>query len=946
MKKQSYLVFIFLLITLATLSGQTAEQIKKYREDNYGNKSERKRGILDGNFVRTIFINDGQVGYWEDRPSGEWPKGSNHSSMDGSCIMLGAEFTAPGNAQVIHSVEGSYREYVDVNPVTGDEWVLEPIPGYSNPSSLTPAINMKPSTWPISWPKALLGADDSLNGKWYGLKNNSLSIGSLESFFVMDDSKDFEFTKEPYLFLPVKNDPNRGGLGLRIETREMQFIQSPVEDVIFSVHDIYNISDFDYPKFVLGIYLDSGMGGLDDHTDDSAGYIKEENLVYIFDQDGISQYQNWNTGFLGIAFLKTPLNDSGKETGLNNVVIDKFSNKGPNSIFLSSDESLWNKLSQKIFTGTQLKENIQLIMGTGLFEFKKGTKKQFISAFVWGMNLDELLLNKYASELLCDNDFSISAFNKLSIGISNLSALKEIKGEVELNYNATNYISQNLKTALLVSSDGVTFEYYKTDNEFTGKFKINSKDFPDGILYKFKVVCFSKTDYGEFVTPNSIVINNEEKVPPQIRFISPNDSLYTFKEMVKVQWESGDADSDQFQTEIYFGNNSTKWELLYKTTETGMLEYNWNTISIGNSDSYVLKAVLRSQTDSTIVLSRLFKINNAHKLLDARGYSESIKTLGTGDLFLSVINPALLSKDRYLLKFVKLADSTTKGYTVKNITKNEALIKPTALQKNTESELFDGIRLIINDEDKKEIIPGSTKWISGNCNYDVTVMLDKSSPSRNIFQPYDYKISFYNQPVYTSPFTKVALSLKVLNTVTNQPVDCELFDNDRNYQFNIGDDIVLVEYPNNDLQFRLSWRIQFRYPVSGDVISPKEGDVLAFSSYKPFQVGDEIIFSTANIDVGVDDDKNVLPVRFKLNQNFPNPFNPQTIIKYEVSTLSKVEIKIFDVLGREIKTLVNETKLPGKYEAAFNASGLPSGVYFYRIQTPSFSETKKMIYLK
>ncbi len=946
MKNQSCLVFIFLLSILSTLSGQTAEQIKKYREDNYGNKSERKRGILDGNFVRTIFINDGQIGYWSDRPSGEWPKGSNHSSMDGSCIMLGAEFTAPGNAQVVHSVEGSYREYVDTDPVTGDTWVLEPIPGYSNPRSLTPAINMKPSTWPLSWPKALLGADDSLNGKWYGLKNNSLSVGTLESFFVMDDSKDFEFTKAPYLFLPVKNDLNRGGLGLRIETREIQFIQSPVEDVVFNVHNIYNISDFDYPKFVLGIYLDSGIGGLGDNSDDSAGYIKEENLVYIFDQDGISQYQNWNTGFLGIAFLKTPLNTNGKETGLNNVVIDMLSNKGANSIFLSSDESLWNKLSQEMFTGNQLKSNIQLIMGTGLFEFKRGTKKQLISAFVWGMSLDELLLNKYASELLCNNDFSISAFNKFSIGISNLSALKEIKGEVELNYNAANYISQTLKAALLVSSDGVTYKYYKTDNELSGKFIINSKDFQDGTFYKFKVVCFSKTDYGEFVTPNSTVINNEEKVPPQIRFISPNDSLYTFKEIVKVQWESGDADSDQFQTEIYFGNNSAKWDLLYKTTETGILEYNWNTISIANSDSYVLKAVLRSQTDSTIVFSRLFKINNTHKLLDARVYSESVKTLGTGEVFLSVINPALLSKDRYLLKFVKLADSTSKGYTIKNITKNKTVVPPTLLQKNTESELFDGIRLIINDEDRKEIIPGSTKWISGNCNYYVTVMLDKSSPARNIFQPYDYKISFYNSPVYTTPYTKMSLNLKVINASTNQPVDCELFDNDRNYKFGIDDDIVLVEYPNNDSQFKLSWRIQFRYPVNGTPISPKEGDVLVFSSRKPFQVGDEIIFSTVNIDVGIDNNDAVLPDRFKLDQNYPNPFNPQTVIKYEVSTLSKVEVKIFDVLGREIKTLVNEVKLPGKYEAAFNASGLPSGVYFYRIQTPTFSETKKMIYLK
>jgi len=83
-----------------------------------------------------------------------------------------------------------------------------------------------------------------------------------------------------------------------------------------------------------------------------------------------------------------------------------------------------------------------------------------------------------------------------------------------------------------------------------------------------------------------------------------------------------------------------------------------------------------------------------------------------------------------------------------------------------------------------------------------------------------------------------------------------------------------------------------------------------------------------------------------LVQNYPNPFNPTTTIKYQIPELSLVTIKVYDVLGNEIATLVNQEKPIGSYEVKFNAIGIPSGIYFYRIQAGSFVETKKMLLLK
>ena len=89
-----------------------------------------------------------------------------------------------------------------------------------------------------------------------------------------------------------------------------------------------------------------------------------------------------------------------------------------------------------------------------------------------------------------------------------------------------------------------------------------------------------------------------------------------------------------------------------------------------------------------------------------------------------------------------------------------------------------------------------------------------------------------------------------------------------------------------------------------------------------------------------------IPHSIVLDQNYPNPFNPSTTISYEIPGSELVTIKIYDVLGREIETLVNEEKSPGKYKIEFDGSNLSSGIYFYQIKTNGFLKTNKMILLR
>jgi hypothetical protein len=94
-----------------------------------------------------------------------------------------------------------------------------------------------------------------------------------------------------------------------------------------------------------------------------------------------------------------------------------------------------------------------------------------------------------------------------------------------------------------------------------------------------------------------------------------------------------------------------------------------------------------------------------------------------------------------------------------------------------------------------------------------------------------------------------------------------------------------------------------------------------------------------------------IPEKFFLSQNYPNPFNPVTTIEYSVPALGNlystpVQLKVFNILGQEVATLVNESKAPGNYKVTFNGSELSSGIYLYRIKAGNFSETKKLVILK
>jgi hypothetical protein len=197
------------------------------------------------------------------------------------------------------------------------------------------------------------------------------------------------------------------------------------------------------------------------------------------------------------------------------------------------------------------------------------------------------------------------------------------------------------------------------------------------------------------------------------------------------------------------------------------------------------------------------------------------------------------------------------------------------------------------------------------------------------------------------------------NNVTNGLVDGKYWPGDYNVYDNVASDgprewlfIFDVDYSttqsadlskdilNNDLpvMYMATWNRR------GNVAFSDSDEFVIYANH-PNTVNDvfEITAPSAPVKVG---DENNTPLSFELYQNYPNPFNPTTTIEFDIPERSNVKLIIYDILGREVKKLIDKELDPGKYKVNFDAKDLSSGVYFYTLRTSKFTKTNKMLLIK
>jgi hypothetical protein len=265
-------------------------------DPNVGNPVYRRQGIMDGNLVRTIFINWGEIAHWPDSPSGEWPKGSGHQYVDGVALVVQAR-TVDRRGRVIYPMETQYREFVDKGP-RDELWGWAPLPGYFNPRSNKPAMSDDPGTWPAHWPDR----PSDWDGYWNGFFGKGVMNADLETYFVFDDDPDEEWD-----FYPDPMDTTRRGLGLEVAARLFQWSQVLAEDCIFARYEITNEGKTSYDSTYYCFYIDWGVGGTDDSSDDTGDYDTVLDIAWAWDYDGYGTPGRWSpVGVAGFAFLESP----------------------------------------------------------------------------------------------------------------------------------------------------------------------------------------------------------------------------------------------------------------------------------------------------------------------------------------------------------------------------------------------------------------------------------------------------------------------------------------------------------------------------------------------------------------------------------------------------------------------------------------------------------------
>jgi hypothetical protein len=293
----------YLLLAATLLLVAVPARAQRIVDKTKGNHNETKKGFMDGNLVSTVYYNFGEIADWLNEPtrSGVWPKGTNHTYVDGVAVIVQAETRDPQDS-VIHPLETNYYEYTRADVSTGVTYGWWPLPNYASRYQSSPALSTDNTTWPTHWPDRASDWD----GQWNGFFGKGVQNADLETFFVFDDDEDREYILRNN-FHPDADDSTRGGLGMQVHARAFQWSQVLAEDVVFWLYEITNMSTTDYQKTLFAEYVDWGIGGHDNSSNNAGDYNETLNLSYAWSTVAFGSPGQWSpVGYCGYAFLESP----------------------------------------------------------------------------------------------------------------------------------------------------------------------------------------------------------------------------------------------------------------------------------------------------------------------------------------------------------------------------------------------------------------------------------------------------------------------------------------------------------------------------------------------------------------------------------------------------------------------------------------------------------------
>ena len=887
---KGYFSYIFALTLLGITTHSLAQQ-------PHGDRAYTRWGIMDGNLVRTKFANHGEVAEWPEQPSCEWPKGSGHSYVDGVAPFVAIE-VMDVEGKIIHIMETQYREFMDISP-EGEPMGWTPLPGYCNPFQDSPAISDDPNSWPEFWPDKLDSPDDPGwrgidletgidsdpdNAAWNGYFGKVI-MADLETYFVMDDYNDKE-----YKYYPDPSDPSRGGLGLRVGVRGFQWSHVLAEDVIFWHYDITNISAYDYKKVLFGMYMDSGVGGSGDSSDDNGLFDTLLDITIAYDGDGIGD-TNWGpTGVVGYAFLESPGNpydgidndedglvDERRDDGIDNdgdwvpftdlngngkwdgpesgeplnsdVGADGLSNLDPD--YPGPDEGEGDGVpshGEPEFDETDKDESDQI----GLTSVKVFVLHEFdiyMDEEIWDImtpgKFDTSENNTNLGILYGSGYFPLAKgqterFSMALLFGEDFDDLKRNKETVQQIYNGNyRFARPPIKpTVKAVPGDHrVTLYWDRKAEDSRDPFLGYKKDFEGYLIYR-------STD-ASFFEPKTI---------------TDAYGVKTFRKPM-AQFDLIDGIVGPDPVGIYGARFN-------RGSDTG-LRHTWTDSTVENGQTYYYAVVSYDQGDPEVGTQGLSPtectsiirtddfghvvstdINTVvvtpnapatgYRPPELDGETQHVSGPGTGSIVVGIIDSREVKDNhRYQIAFAGVGPLKTISYSVYDVTSSPAdtlvndceYIGRDAKGFPDEGPLFDGLRVLVYN-DGFAYDPALSGWIEGNCNFESIVEVAIQGEP----YPADYELRFAATVVDTSA-NNILTYFMVWNVTEQRKSKFRFRDSNRDGHWDANEYIeIREEFEGVE---KSSWKVTLAdTTMVTESIKPGEGDVFLIHVTKPFRSGD------------------------------------------------------------------------------------------------------------
>jgi hypothetical protein len=947
-QRRSYQNIISILVAFWLFtSSLTAQHIPS---DERSDPNFRAKNQLESNNVRTTLFNygltgrEGAVPITEQTPY-EWYKntGQVYLALTGPCI--GAE-VVDENGDTIHIVDVFHYR----NSPQGEPWTFEPIPGYFNETIFKIASSDDPSTWPAFWPDRMSDTTDpGWAGSWDGYFGKNVLIDGQELYFKFTDD-----LYDKYSYYPDTTDLTRKGLGLIISGRAIAFNEDFLKDIVFYSYKIKNDGTKPLNKLGLSLWWADFVGG--EGSENMIGYDLSKNFIWSFNKDNRSPdpaFYDEPVGAVSLSILKYP------ESGLTFNNIQYL----PSNIWPPEepDEFLWDMFfTPGYFVDTSsIGEGDYIAYATiNYFSLQPGETKEILFAVSLAngpskdpfhtIRRNRITGQYYAAIAALQADF---IFDTYSVDIVSPSNGQTFESNVNISWTA-NGASNRIADYIYYSSDnGDSWSFLAVDSSASGNYNWNTENYPDGIMFKIRIISVSENGSAVGVSDGIFKINKSNvNALPQVYITSPLPNSVISGDYT-ISLISGDADNEPVQVDMFFKiGKYYSWELLADNVQNNYYEF--DSRQLPNTDDFYLKAIVTSNSDSGFYRVKHIIVNNIRTIYPDSTLLLYDNTPATGIFEVRVVNPSGLTGDDYVTVFEQLNNILV--YDVVNLTTGQKLVDDaTEINGNFEGPYFDGLRLFIDNEPLQEI-DSLSGWNNEGI-FPVYFSPHFLHPQWNPPKRSDYRIEIEELGIDTSMFwiyygntlPAVPVNFKVYNLSEGRYVDFAFYELDftegsghfTRTSNGMPDYIFLLETSQPDTLSNI-----ISLDDCDSCSNPQTGDIYLHYITKPFYAGDSILFSTQNITTVLDEHSQ--PVEFNLEQNYPNPFNPTTKIKFQLPTKAYVQLEVYDILGRRISTLINKEMNAGTYESEFEGRRFASGVYIYRIQAGSFVSSKKMILLK